>query len=70
MNRIKKVIKKDFFEINKINEEAIPAVNGITESELEWFFEHALYFKKVLNLDKIIGFLLVLPSKHLFKIMF
>ena len=63
MNRIKKVNKKDFFEIIKINEEAIPAVNSITESEFEWFFKHALYFKKVLNLDKIIGFLLVLPSK-------
>ena len=67
MNAIKKVNKKDFFEIIKINEAAIPAVNSVTESEFEWFFEHALYFKKVLNFDKIIGFLLVLPAKLNYK---
>lgn len=67
MNKIEKVSKKDLLEIIRINECAIPAVNSVTESEFNWFYENALYFKKVLNLDEIVGFLLVLPKNLNYK---
>ena len=62
MTIIKKVDKKDFLEIIKINEAAIPAVNSVTETEFDWFYKHSIYFKKAIKIDRIIGFLLVLPS--------
>ena len=67
MNKIEKVSEKDLLEIIRINECAIPAVNSVTETEFNWFYENALYFKKVLNLDEIVGFLLVLPENLQYK---
>lgn len=62
MYTIDLVNRSDLSAIRNVNEKAIPAVNTVSESEFEWFYENALYFKKVVQNVKLAGFLLVLPT--------
>ena len=62
MYKIDLVNRSDLSAIRNVNEKAIPAVNTVSESEFEWFYENALYFKKVIKKVELAGFLLVLPT--------
>lgn len=67
MMQISFVDRDELTLINKINEEAIPAVNTVSKKEFIWFYENSIYFKKV-TVEKILaGFLLVLPMNIPYK---
>ena len=67
MMQISFVDRDELTLINKINEEAIPAVNTVSKKEFIWFYENSIYFKKVTVKKILAGFLLVLPMNIPYK---
>ena len=64
---ISKVDQSELPFIGEINEEAIPAVNSVSDEEFIWFHKNSIYFKKVTLNKTIAGFLLVLPMNISYK---
>ena len=65
--KISKVDQCELSYIAEINEEAIPAVNSVSEEEFIWFHKNSIYFKKVTSDETLAGFLLVLPMNIFYK---
>ena len=65
--QVSKVNIDDLSIIRVINDDAVPAVNSLSEEEFIWLHKHSIYFKKV-TLDEILaGFLLVLSMNIPYK---
>ena len=52
----------DLDEVLALNEASVPHVNSLSLSELQWFHEHAPYFRLVRSDGRISGFLIGLGS--------
>jgi predicted GNAT superfamily acetyltransferase len=48
----------DLDEVLALNEASVPHVNSLTRNELQWFHEHASYFRLVRHLERTAGFLI------------
>ena len=65
--QVSKININDLSIIRAINDDAIPAVNSVSEDEFIWFHKNSIYFKKVMLNETLAGFLLVLPMNITYK---
>ena len=55
---IRDVAKQDLDEILDLNEAVVPAVNSIPLEKMQWFAEHAVYFRVATADDRLASFLI------------
>ena len=54
--QVSKVNIDDLSMIKVINDDAIPAVNSVSDEEFIWFHKNSIYFKKVSLDESLVGF--------------
>lgn len=55
---IRDVLPSDLDEILNLNEEVVPAVNSVPLDMMQWFAEHAFYFRVAVIDDRLAAFLI------------
>ena len=55
---IRDVAAEDLDEILTLNEAVVPAVNSIPIEKMQWFAEHAVYFRVAVADDRLVSFLI------------
>lgn len=55
---IRDVAQEDLDEILKLNEAVVPAVSSIPIEKMQWFAEHAVYFRVATADDRLASFLI------------
>lgn len=60
--RLRDLRPEDIDAVLELNESAVPAVNSLTRPDLEWFAEHAAYFRVAAESRMIGGFLIGLRA--------
>ena len=56
--QVEDVSVSDLDEVLALNEASVPHVNSLTLRELQWFHEHARYFRLIRHEERIGGFLI------------
>ena len=56
--QVEDVSASDLDDVLALNEASVPHVNSLTSRDLQWFFEHASYFRRVRLNGRLAGFLI------------